>query len=63
MFCTDNPLYDFAMHDAEQQAELDKLPKCAECGNPVQYEEAFYINGDWICESCMNGYRRTVNDY
>lgn len=50
-------------HDAEQEAELQKLPECAECGEKIQDEEAYYINGEWICLNCMDSYRRDVNDY
>lgn len=49
MYIPDN--YDlFARHDAEQEAQLKKLPECSECGEHIQDEEAYYINGEWICE-------------
>lgn len=60
MFYTDDPARDFANWDAEQQRELDRLPECADCGHPIQDETAFYINGEWICEDCMDSYRREV---
>ena len=64
MFYTGDPLSDFAKHDAEQQAQLDKLPECAECGEKIQDEYAYYINGEWIHEKCMNeNYRKEVSDY
>lgn len=51
-------------HDAEQQAELDRLPRCSECGEAIQDEYAYYINGEWIHEKCMNeNYRKEVSDY
>ena len=40
------------MHDAEQEAELDKLPLCEICGQPIQQEQAIYYNDQWFCESC-----------
>ena len=60
MFYTDDPVMDFARHDAEQQAKTDKLPECAECGEKIQDEEAYYINGEWICLNCMDSYKREV---
>lgn len=59
MYMPDN--YDlFARHDAEQEAQLEKLPECSECGEHIQDEEAYYINGEWICERCMDSYKREV---
>jgi len=58
-------LYDlWAKYEAERQAELDKLPECAECGHKIQDEYAYCINGEWIHEKCMNeNYRKEVSDY
>lgn len=60
MIFTDDPAADFARHDAEQEAWLAKRPVCADCGHHIQEEEAYYINGEWICERCMDSYRREV---
>ena len=47
--CPDN--YDaFAMHDAEQERELRKLPVCCCCKEHIQQEKAVCIEGDWYCE-------------
>jgi len=53
----------FARHDAEQEALLDKLPRCCECDQPIQQEDAVYINDEWICDDCLSSYRREVNPY
>lgn len=47
-------------HDAEQNRQLERLPRCADCDEPIQDETAYYINGEWICEDCMEAYRRDV---
>lgn len=62
MCCLDS--YDMRKrHDAEQQARLDKLPECSECGEKIQDEYAYYINGEWIHEKCMNeNYRKEVQE-
>lgn len=63
MYCTDDPISDFHRHDAEQQAELDKLPRCCDCDEPIQQEMAVYIHGEWLCDSCLDSYRRDVENY
>lgn len=60
MFYTDDPIADFNRWEAEQEKQLERLPVCADCDNPIQDETAFYINGEWICEDCMDAYRREV---
>lgn len=50
-------------YDAEQCRLMDQLPECADCGHPIQDETAFYINGEFICENCMESYRVNVEDY
>lgn len=63
MYYTDNPLSDFARHDAEQQARLDKLPECSECGEKIQDAYCFEVNDELICPKCMNNnHRKWVED-
>ena len=53
----------WAAHDAEQQRQLEKLPKCCECGNPIQDENCFVINDKPMCEECLySNYRKAVED-
>lgn len=55
--------YDFwRKHDAEQEKRLSKLPKCSECGEPIQEESCYFINGEYICESCMDNYKVYVDE-
>ena len=60
VFRTGDPLTDFARHEAEREAWLAKRPVCADCEQHIQEEEAYYINGEWICEDCMDSYRQAV---
>ena len=56
-----NDAYDlWEVHDARQEKALAKRPVCADCDNHIQEEEAYYINGEWICTSCMDAYKREV---
>ena len=61
---TDDPVADFRRHDAKQQAELDRLPLCSECDNPIQIETCYEINGELICEECLeNNHKKWVEDF
>lgn len=46
--------------DREQNEWLERLPKCAECGQPVQQEMAVRIDGKWYCDSCLDDFREEV---
>ena len=60
LYIPDN--YDrFEMHMAEQERELDRLPRCSECLEPIQDECAYYINDEWICERCMDEHRKSTD--
>lgn len=58
-------VYDlWAAHDAEQEAELQKLPECECCGHHVQSDFYYLINDEVICEECLNQhFRKAVDDY
>lgn len=61
---TGDPERDFANYEAEQERKLNKLPKCYECGEPIQDEECYEINGELICPECLNeNHRKFVEDY
>lgn len=64
MTWTDDPLRDFDRYEAEREREFQEvraqLPACAECEHTIEDAEAYYINGEWICESCMDSYKREV---
>lgn len=64
MTFTDDPIADFERYDAEQQAELDKLPVCEYCGEHIQSDYYFEIEGVIICEDCLNdNFRKDIEDY
>lgn len=52
MYFTDNPVADAERYAAEQEEELEKLPICECCGEPIQQEKAIYYNDQWCCEDC-----------
>lgn len=59
-FRTDDPLRDFNNWDSEQNKWLEQRPVCADCGEHIQDDQAYYINGEWICPNCMDSYLREV---
>mgnify|MGYP002509326562 CR=1 FL=1 len=63
MSYTDNPLDDFHRHDAKQQAWLDRLPKCENCGHPIQQEKAVKIKGFFYCDDCLDDDMRVSIEY
>lgn len=64
MYRTDDPLADFARHDAAQSRWLKKRPICSECNEPIQDEHCYEVNGELICEECMmQNHRKFVDDY
>lgn len=64
MYRTDDPLADYDRYCDEQERELDKLPKCDYCNEPITDDFYFEINGDIICEECLkDNFRKAVDDY
>lgn len=60
---TNDPYQDFLSHDAEQEEWLGSRPKCCECDEHIQDDHCYEINGEIICEDCMNdNYRKAVED-
>ena len=60
LFRTDDPIYDFNNWDARQNKWLEQRPICVDCGEHIQDDQAYYINGEWICLNCMDSYLREV---
>lgn len=63
MSWTNDPVADFLAYDAEQAAELDKLPKCDECGEPIQDETYYEIDGYIYCLECLENFKKWTEEY
>ena len=63
MPCPDN--YDaWESYEAKREKELEKLPRCSECDNPIQEEECYMFNDELICEQCLNdNHKKNTDDY
>jgi hypothetical protein len=49
-------------YEAEQQRELDRLPICCCCDEPIQQDTAICIDDEWLCDSCLDTlYRRCID--
>ena len=49
-------------HQGRQDRKLDDLPKCARCEDPIQDDFFYEINGENICEDCLQReFRRAVD--
>ena len=65
---TDDPFADFDRWDDEMQDLLDLLPVCAYCNEPIQDEQCYHIDGDFIHLGCAidyldKEYRVDVNNF
>lgn len=64
MSWTDDPVADFERHDREQTAALELLPLCDYCNDHIQDEYLYDINGEFICESCLDRFfRKRTEDF
>ena len=57
--------YDFFIeHDARQTALLERCPKCEHCGEPIQDDYLYDVDGVVLCEECMKDlFRKDREDY
>lgn len=63
MIFTDDPLSDFDRYDRQQEEALDKRPVCCYCGEPIQDDFCYEINGEYFCEDCLDmHFRKAVED-
>ena len=63
-FRTDDPLRDFARYDAMMADREAKLPQCEDCGNPINDDIYFNVEGEFLCEKCMHErYARNTEDW
>ncbi len=63
MFRTDDPIVDFNAWDVEQHEALSKLPKCSDCGEPIQEDYYYEIGDKLLCSDCLDYYRKDTEYY
>lgn len=52
IYRTNDPHADFDRWDREREAWLNSRPVCSKCHHHIQDDEAYCINGRWICDDC-----------
>lgn len=57
-------MYDqFLAHEARQDKWLSERIVCEYCWQPIQEDYFFEINGDMLCEKCLNrNFRKDVTE-
>lgn len=54
------------IHDNEAEAWLQSRPVCVRCGEHIQDEDLYDLDGDYYCEDCANDWlkehRRSVEN-
>lgn len=51
-------------HEREQAKELERLPVCYECDEPIQDEVCYEFDGELLCLECLkDNHRRRTEDY
>ena len=51
-------------HEAKQEAMLQNLPVCCHCGEPIQEDRMFDINGNYYHVSCAEEeFKKWTEDY
>lgn len=57
---TDDPIRDWENKCRADEKWLKSRPVCAECGEPIQQDDAVCINGEWYCDDCLKHMRKYV---
>ena len=61
MMWTDDPVADAAAYTEEQDRRLARRPVCKCCGEHIQDEYMYVIDGKNICPSCLEDYREWID--
>ena len=60
MYRSDNPIADAERYLAKEEANLENLPECECCGEPITDEFAFLVDDRWYCECCIDDMKKVV---
>lgn len=63
-FRNGDPLDDFDRYDIAMASREARLPVCDKCGQRINDDRYFYINGEILCEDCTHDeYGRSTEDW
>ena len=63
IFRSDSLSRDIDRFLAEDEKALKSLPRCSECDKPISDDFCYQINGELICEDCMQTFRKHTEDF
>ena len=61
-FPSGDPITDFSNYDAAAEKALAMRPKCMLCGDHIQDDTAYIIQGALVCEDCIRGFRVNIEE-
>ena len=44
----------FLAHEQKEEDRIARLPVCEWCGEPIQDEQFYHLDGEYICKACMD---------
>lgn len=51
-------------HEAEMERELERMPVCCYCGEPIQEDDLWDINSELYHQDCAEAeFKRNTEDY
>lgn len=59
---TDDPIADFDRRDRREAAWLESRPKCIECRDPIQDDEACKLEVGYLCLRCVAMCREVISE-
>ena len=60
MILTDDPIRDYARYDYEQAEKEKKFPICSLCGERIYEEKAVKLDGEFICDDCIEDMKEYI---
>lgn len=51
----------WSAHDNYLESCLERLPKCHNCGEPIQQEYAVRIDHKWYCDKCIEDFKECID--
>lgn len=61
MFSSD-PVIDYLYREIKLERKLHRLPVCSICGEHIQQDTALKLDGEWICDSCIDSNREFTEE-
>ena len=62
MSYTDDPSYDYDNYCRDREEQLQKYPECGICGERIQDDFCYVIDGVTYCEECLKDEFRVLTE-